>query len=461
MKSKILRKKNKNLLFRSTRNLQKNSSLQEVVMKGLAPDGGLYMPTDIRRIPDDLLDLLPKLSFPEVSHEIARNFLQGSISDKTIKKIVDDAFNFDISLFILNKNTYLLELFHGPTAAFKDFGARFMSRLLSYFLIKNKEKDKKLVPLTILVATSGDTGSAVASGFLNVPGIRVTILFPKGKVSKLQEQQLTTYGENSNIWTLEVDGRFDDCLTLVTKAFQDPDLKNGLRLTSANSINFGRLLPQTFYYFWAYAELRRKGLENKERIVFSVPSGNFGNLTAGVLAKKMGLPVSKFVASTDINKVVPDYLETGNFTPRPSVDTNSPSMDVGNPNNFERLMDIYESSLKKMQRDIYGAYFTDTEKEGTIRQVWKDYEYIMDPHSAAGYLGLSSFRKENNSNEAGVVLMTAHPAKFSNTVKSLIGKEVSMPYGLQEVMGKKKDSTPIGSDYEEFKQFLIDNKDRV
>jgi len=450
-----------NRSFRSTRNLSKKASLREVVMKGLAPDAGLYMPVKIPTFPSDFFDILPQLSFHEVSFEVATKLLGKNIPASTMKRIIREAFNFDISLLTLNKNTHLLELFHGPTAAFKDFGARFMARLLSYFLHIDALKGAKVKPLTILVATSGDTGSAVASGFLNVPGIRVTILFPKEKVSKLQEQQLTTYGENSNIWTLEVvDGTFDDCLALVTQAFQDPVLKDALRLTSANSINFGRLLPQTFYYFWAYAELRRKGLNSGDRIVFSVPSGNFGNLTAGVISKKMGLPVAKFIASTDMNRVVPDYLKSGKFLPRPSIETNSPSMNVGNPNNFERLMDLYDGDLKKIRSDIYGTFFTDKEKKSSMKKVWENYRYVMEPHSATAFQGLSSFRQSTNFKGQGVVLMTAHPAKFPDTVEPLIGRKVPMPYGLEEVVGKKKDSTPIGKDYSEFQNFLLRNKDR-
>ena len=443
-------------LFRSTRGEVIGTSLRDMVLQGQAPDGGLYLPETLTKMSPDFFRRLPGMSLQEIGFEVSKHLYGSAIPDQDLRGIVERAFNFDIELQKLGKKTHLLELFHGPTAAFKDFGARYMAQLLSYEL-EHGNGDHR--PLTIIVATSGDTGSAVADAFLNLPGIRVTILYPKGKVSKLQEKQLTTYGEDSNIWTLEVDGTFDDCQALATQAFNDQDLKKPLRLNSANSKNGARLIPQSFYDFWAFGELRREGYDDK--VVLSVPSGNFGNLTAGIIAKRLGLPIQRFVAATNANHVVPDYLNSGIWTPREFVGTISPSMDVSDPSNFERLDVLYKGDVDKMREDIYGTHFSDDEVREKIKEVWEHFGYLMDPHSAIAFMGWREFKENTGFDGDGVVLMTAHSAKFPDTVQPLIGDyKIPTPRGIKEVAKKKKESTPISTSYEEFKQFLLDNKDR-
>jgi threonine synthase len=433
--------------FYSTNNLSAHVTLEEAVIKGLAPDNGLYMPEKISLMPPRFFKEISHLSLPEIAFEVAKSLLQKSIDEVVLKKIVDDSINFDAPLVSLNESLHILELFHGPTAAFKDFGARFMARITAHFIQKY---DKKV---NVLVATSGDTGSAVANGFLNMPNTRVIILYPKGKVSYIQEQQLTTLG--NNIIALEVDAVFDDCQNMVKQAFLDEELNNNLILTSANSINIARLIPQAFYYFYAYAQLKDKS----KPLVFSVPSGNFGNLTAGLIAQKMGLPVSMFVAATNINDIVPEYLETGIFEARPSQSTLSNSMDVGNPSNFRRMLDLYKNDLDTMRKHVKGYSYTDEQTKVAMKELSSKYNYTIDPHGAVAYLGLESYLKEKGIKEVnGIVLETAHPSKFIDVVESTINKQVKIPERLEEYMSKKNISKPMTSNFQDFKQFLMDLK---
>lgn len=426
----------------STKNLSSDFSLKEAIFKGLPDDGGLFMPYVIPVLPDTFFENIQNLSLQEIAFEVSKNMLQGAVSDEALRKIVDDAVNFEVPLVPLDKNIHSLELFQGPTYAFKDFGARFMSRLMAHFIDDKQEK------VNILVATSGDTGSAVAHGFLGVPGIHVTILYPSGKVSDMQEKQFTTLGKN--ITALEVDGTFDDCQKMVKQAFGDKELNEAMKLTSANSINIARLIPQSFYYFYAYSRL-----DKSRPLVFSVPSGNFGNLLGGLLAKKMGLPVYKFVAATNANHVVPDYLTSGEFNPRPSVRTVSNAMDVGNPSNFERILNIFGGAFEDIKANIVGKHYTDEETKAIITYVYKAQGYILDPHSAIGYKGLKEYLDEEGKDLNGVFLATAHPAKFLEVVAPLIEGDVSIPEALQEAMSKPKQSKPIPADFAELKAYLL------
>jgi len=429
--------------FYSTNNKNNVATMREAVLGGLSPDGGLYMPEYIPRLDSSFFEKISSMSFQEISLSVAEKFFQDDVPLEKLKNIIQDAFTFDIPLVTLGDSAYILELFHGPTLAFKDFGARFMARLISFFLHKTNQE------LTILVATSGDTGSAVASGFYQVQGIRVVILYPSKKVSELQEKQLTTMG--ANIISLEVEGTFDDCQRLVKEAFRDEELRGNITLTSANSINIARLLPQSFYYFYAYAQLPDKNLP----IVFSVPCGNFGNLTAGLIAKKMGLPVARFIASTNINDVVPEYLRTGIFTPRPSRETYSNAMDVGNPSNFVRMQELYNYNVDKMKQDISGFNFSDAETIETIREVWKKFQYTLDPHGAIGYRGLKSYLSQTTLPINGIVLETAHPAKFISTIEQALKRPIKIPARLEEYLNKEKKATNISSEYIELKNFLL------
>ena len=429
--------------FYSTNNKNNVATMREAVLGGLSPDGGLYMPEYIPRLDSSFFEKISSMSFQEISLSVAEKFFQDDVPLEKLKNIIQDAFTFDIPLVTLGDSAYILELFHGPTLAFKDFGARFMARLISFFLHKTNQE------LTILVATSGDTGSAVASGFYQVQGIRVVILYPSKKVSELQEKQLTTMG--ANIISLEVEGTFDDCQRLVKEAFRDEELRGNITLTSANSINIARLLPQSFYYFYAYAQLPDKNLP----IVFSVPCGNFGNLTAGLIAKKMGLPVARFIASTNINDVVPEYLRTGIFTPRPSRETYSNAMDVGNPSNFVRMQELYNYNVDKMKQDISGFNFSDAETIETIREVWKKFQYTLDPHGAIGYRGLKSYLSQTTLPINGIVLETAHPAKFISTIEQALKRPIKIPARLEEYLNKEKKATNISSEYIELKNFLM------
>ena len=430
--------------FYSTNNKTTYTSLKEAVLTGLAPDNGLYMPETIPVFPESFFKTLHELDFRQIALAVAQGFVGQEIPAEKLKEIVDHTIAFEAPLVPIEKNISALELFHGPTMAFKDFGARFMSQLLGYFSSQIKKE------IVILVATSGDTGSAVANGFLGVPGVRVVVLYPSGKVSDIQEKQFTTLGQN--ITALEVQGTFDDCQRLVKTAFLDEDLREKYFLTSANSINIARLIPQSFYYFHAYA--RRS--DRDKPVVFCVPSGNFGNLTAGLLAKRMGMPVTKFIAATNVNDVVPEYLHTGKMKPRPSLHTMSNAMDVGNPSNFARMMDLYAGDLEAVQNDIEGYAFTDSETGSAMREVFSKYNYVLDPHGAVGYLGLKKYLLENPGDVNGVFLETAHPAKFGEVVEKVIGATVPIPETLRKFLGGKKQTVVVGSGYEEFKRSLAD-----
>jgi threonine synthase len=429
--------------FYSTNNRSLKVGLRDAVTSGLAPDNGLFMPEVIPVLPDDFIVNLNKKSFEEIGFEVARTILAGSIPDEELKKIVDHTIKFDAPLREIERSVYALELFHGPTLAFKDFGARFMSQMLGYFA---KQQSQEIV---ILVATSGDTGSAVANGFLGVDGVRVIVLYPAGKVSDIQEKQFTTLGQN--ITALEIDGTFDDCQRLVKQAFLDPVLRSSYFLTSANSINIARLIPQSFYYFRAYAQLK-----DDLPVVFSVPSGNFGNLTGGLLAQRMGLPIAKFIAATNANDIVPEYLRTRQFNPKGSLSTISNAMDVGNPSNFVRMLDLFDGDYERVHKTIVGFAFTDEETRDAMRNVYRDTGYTLDPHGAIGYLGLKKYAGSEQAFN-GIFLETAHPAKFKEVVEETLGCEVPVPLPLQKFMQQEKRSVRLDAGFESFKTFLRDN----
>jgi threonine synthase len=427
--------------YYSTNNRNHRVSLREAVLSGLAPDNGLYMPENIPVLPQQLISALPDLSFQEIAFEVAYSLLHEDLPKDKIQKIVEHTIIFDAPLIEIEPGLFALELFHGPTLAFKDFGARFMSQTLAYFAEQQQQE------VTVLVATSGDTGSAVANGFLGVPGTRVIVLYPSGKVSDVQEKQFTTLGKN--ITAIEVDGTFDDCQRLVKQAFLDDELKLRYFLTSANSINISRLIPQSFYYFYAWSRL-----SNRDNVVFSVPSGNFGNLTAGLMAKKMGLPIQHFVASTNTNDIVPHYLSTQVFTPRPSLATISNAMDVGNPSNFARMQDLYANTFSLLSRDITGYSFTDDETRQAMKQIFGKAHYTLDPHGAVGYLGLKKYLQKNPAG-TGVFLETAHPAKFIDVVEKTLGQELSLPEILHSFMAKEKITVNSFNNYSSLKEVLL------
>ncbi len=428
--------------YYSTENRNLKKSLREAVLEGLAPDGGLYMPEKISIIPKDQLSTFKNKSFQDISKEIALNLFQDDLSEKDILEITSSAINFDTPLVKIENGVYVLELFHGPTLAFKDVGARFMARMLGHFT-KGLNRE-----INVLVATSGDTGSAVASGFLNVDGIRVFILYPSGGVSQLQEQQLTTMG--GNITALEISGTFDDCQQMVKSAFRDTDLTEKFTLTSANSINLARFLPQSFYYFNAWARLPEQG-----DFYVSVPSGNFGNLTAGLIAGKMGLPVRHYIIATNVNDVVPKYMESGEFHPRPSIPTIANAMDVGNPSNFARILDLFQHSQKEICKSMHAYAYTDDELRKGIEKVYRETGYLMDPHGSAGYLALQQYSPKEPG-IPGVFLETAHPAKFSQTVEEVTGSTIEIPEKLLKASAKEKVSIPLSTDYSEFKDYLTE-----
>lgn len=427
------------MLLRSTNGKSAVVSFREATLQGLAPDGGLYMPVSFPRIPDDLLVRMPQFDFRALSHRLACNWIGDEIPPALLETMIYDAFDFEVPLVGLDSRLWVLELFHGPTLAFKDFGARFMARLLAHF-------NEGAPEVTILVATSGDTGSAVASGFFGVPGIRVVVLYPSGRVSQIQEQQMATLG--GNISTLEVQGSFDDCQRLVKQAFQDTELRTKRRLTSANSINIARLLPQSFYYCYAWSRLGTAGTQ----VVFSVPSGNFGNLTAGLLAHRAGLPVSGFIAATNCNDVVPEYLKTGIFHPRSSIETISNAMDVGNPSNFARMLSLYDSDKDKMRADITACAFSDEQTRDAMRDVYRKTGYILDPHGAVAYLGATQNQRPNCE---VISLETAHPAKFCDIVEPVLGLKVELPNVLQSCLTLPKVSIPISSEFPALKSWLL------
>jgi threonine synthase len=427
--------------FYSTNNKHQSVTLQYAVTHGLAPDNGLYMPEQIRRLSDDFFDSIEKKSFGEIAFAVSEKLLGDDIPKQELTRIIDHTIQFDAPLVGVEENVFALELFHGPTLAFKDFGARFMSQLLGYFS-KLHEKE-----ITILVATSGDTGSAVANGFLGVEGTKVIVLYPSGKVSEIQEKQFTTLGRN--ITAVEVEGTFDDCQRLVKQAFLDEDIKRDFFLTSANSINIARLIPQSFYYFYAFSKVKHL---NKP-VVFSVPSGNFGNLTGGLLAKKMGLPVDHFIAATNVNDIVPNFLKTNIFSPKPSQETISNAMDVGNPSNFARMLDLYENDFESLSKDISGYSFTDEETRAAMKEVFNNHRYIMDPHGAIGYLGLKEYLK-NHNDQTGIFLETAHPGKFLETVEKTLNRKVGLPEALKGFLARKKQSIRMSNDYQAFKTLM-------
>ena len=431
--------------FYSTKHVSPIVGLKEAVMNGLAPDGGLYMPTIIPELKNNFFAQAYKMSLPDVAFAAGREFFCPDVPENVLGSIINEAFNFEVPLVELDKDLYVLELFHGPTLAFKDFGARFMARLLGYFATRSEKK------IRVLVATSGDTGSAVAHGFLNVKNIEVIILYPGGKVSILQEKQLT--GMGGNVRALEVQGTFDDCQRLVKEAFLDIELKKATTLVSANSINIVRLLPQSFYFIYLCGQLNKA----EKPIVISVPSGNFGNLTAGLIAKKMGAPIYKFVAATNKNNTVPQYLKTGDFKPKASVSSVSNAMDVGNPSNFSRMLDLYDNDVEKMKCDVYGASFSDEQTKKALAEVFKKYKYIMDPHGTVAYLGLCDYLKNSSQfpEPLGVFLETAHPAKFSDIVERAINTTVFMPERLKAYLGRKKHAIPIKNEFYDLKNFLL------
>ncbi|MBN7815039.1 threonine synthase [Algoriphagus pacificus] len=426
--------------FYSTNNPNHQVSLAEAVIKGLAPDQGLYMPERIPSLSPEVISSFQKMNFQEIGYVVMESIFSEDLSKSQIKDLVDHTLVFDAPIVEVEKDVYSLELFHGPTLAFKDFGARFCSKLMSLLLA---DSDKKV---RVLVATSGDTGSAVANGFLGVEGVEVIILFPKGKVSELQEKQFTTLGQN--ITALEVDGVFDDCQRMVKEAFLDAELNKDLLLTSANSINIARWIPQALYYFYAYSRLPKNG----KKVAFAVPSGNFGNIAAGILAQRMGLPIDHFVAATNVNKVVPDYLRGAEFKAMPSKQTISNSMDVGNPSNFPRLLALFGGDEELLKSHVKGYFYTDEETVAVMQEVF-DSGYTLDPHGAVGYKGLKDFMEENPGYQ-GVFLETAHPGKFRGTVEKALDINLTLPDRLEAFMEGQKKVQSLEKDFGKFKEYL-------
>lgn len=429
--------------YYSTNNKELKVSFRDAVMKGLAPDGGLFMPEFIPKLDADFLDNLAHYSIQEIGFEVAKLFVDGEIADSDLENIVNDAINFDAPLVELDDKLSILELFHGPTLAFKDFGARFMARTMSHFL---KDSDEVV---NILVATSGDTGSAVASGFYGVEGINVYLLYPSGKVSAIQEMQLTTF--DKNIIALEIEGTFDDCQKLVKSAFVDEDINLKIKLSSANSINIARLIPQSFYFFNAYKQLKNKSID----IIVSVPSGNLGNLTAGLIAKKMGLPITKFIGATNSNSVFTEFIQTGKYNPRPSVKTLSNAMDVGAPSNLARIESLYDEH-SVILKDIASNTHNDDQTIEKIKETYQKYKYVIDPHGAVGMLALEQYIEEQKVEEYnGIVVETAHPAKFKDSVEDALSIDIELPEALQKCISKEKKTIKLSSDYSEFKEYLL------
>ena len=433
------------------------ADLQKAVVKGLAEDRGLYMPERIKQLPKEFFDTIETKSFQEIAYTVANAFFGEDVEADALKKIVYDTLSFDCPVVKVKDNIYTLELFHGPTLAFKDVGARFMARLLQYFIKKSGDRSQEDKEVNVLVATSGDTGSAVANGFLGVDGIHVYVLYPKGKVSKIQESQFTTLGKN--ITAVEVDGVFDDCQALVKNAFMDEELNKHMRLTSANSINVARFLPQAFYYFNAYARMKEnvktgkcKNVKIEEDLVMCVPSGNFGNICSALFGHAMGLPIKRFIAANNANDIFYKYLQTGKYEPKPSVQTLANAMDVGDPSNFARIYDLYGKSHKRISSLISGATYSDAQIEETMRQCYQETGYTLDPHGACGYRALQEGLKDG---EVGVFCETAHPAKFKETVDRIIGGDVEIPERLAAFMRGQKQSVELSKNFEDFKAFLM------
>ena len=426
-------------MYYSTNGRAPLATLEKAVVKGLAEDRGLYMPERIGRLPDSFFDRIGEMDFHEVACAVADAFFGEDVDGDELHAIVRNTLSFDCPAVKVEDGIYALELFHGPTLAFKDVGARFMARLLGHF--RSGER------LNVLVATSGDTGSAVANGFLGVEGINVFVLYPKGKVSPIQECQFTTLGQN--ITALEIDGVFDDCQALVKSAFMDAELNSVMKLTSANSINVARFLPQSFYYFWGYAQMKRAGLA--DNLVVCTPSGNFGNICAGLFARRMGLPVKRFIAANNANSVFYDYLRTGVYSPRPSIQTIANAMDVGDPSNFARVIDLYGHDWEAVKADISGATYSDAQIAETIRDVYARTGYLCDPHGACGYRALAEGLRPG---EAGLFCETAHPAKFKDTVEGIISAPVAIPEKLRAFMRGTRENVSLPNDYQAFKAFL-------
>ncbi len=446
--------------YYSTNHKAPLASLQQTVEQGLAPDRGLYMPERLNLLPNTFFEHIDEMSFQELSFEVASALFGEDVNHNDLRRIVYDTLNFETPVVKVRDNIHALELFHGPTLAFKDVGARFMARLLQYFIRKDQTETVSAPHrVNVLVATSGDTGSAVANGFLGVDGIHVYVLYPKGKVSHIQESQFTTLGQN--ITALEVDGVFDDCQALVKSAFMDDELKRHMTLTSANSINVARFLPQAFYYFNAFAQLKREGILNiaansegqlVSNLVFCVPSGNFGNVTAGLFAAHMGLPVKHFIAANNANSVFYNYLRTGLYKPQASKQTIANAMDVGAPSNFARIIDLYDNQWTKIKNDIGGATYTDDHIKCTMKTCYDTTNYVLDPHGACGYQALC---EQLQPDETGVFLETAHPAKFKETVDTVDGIDITIPPRLRQFMEGKKQSIPMTRRFDDFKQFLL------
>ena len=427
------------------------ATLEKAVIKGLAEDKGLYMPERIKPLPQEFFDNIQDMTLQEIAYQVADCFFGEDVDAESLRRIVYDTLSFDIPLVKVSslnggREIYSLELFHGPTLAFKDVGARFMARLLNYFL-KDIKDPKDFKEINVLVATSGDTGSAVANGFLGVEGIHVYVLYPKGKVSPIQECQFTTLGHN--ITAIEVDGVFDDCQALVKSAFMDKELNARMRLTSANSINVARFLPQSFYYFYAYAQLKKLG--KADNVVACVPSGNFGNICSALFGKRMGLPINRFIAANNANDIFYNYLQTGRYEPKPSVQTIANAMDVGDPSNFARILDLYEKSHEAICHDISGATYSDKQIAETMRECLTETSYQLDPHGACGYRALQEGLREG---EVGFFLETAHPAKFKQVVDDICGGDVAIPERLQAFMKGTKQSVSMSKDYDAFKAYL-------
>lgn len=440
--------------YYSTNNPTTRESLETAVVKGLAADRGLYMPTSIRPLPQEFFDNIQDMSLQEISFRVAECFFGEDIPADDLRQIVYDTMSFPIPAVKVTDNIYSLELFHGPTLAFKDVGARFMARLLGYF--NKKQGGKRLV--NVLVATSGDTGSAVANGFLGVEGIHVYVLYPKGKVSPIQECQFTTLGQN--ITAIEVDGVFDDCQTMVKNAFMDAELNQHMKLTSANSINVARFLPQSFYYFWAYAQLKKQGIALNDapsaqapKLVACVPSGNFGNICSALFGRRMGLPIDRFIAANNANDIFYNYLQTGQYNPRPSTATIANAMDVGDPSNFARILDLYGHSHEAITEHISGATYSDEQIAHTMRQCLAETGYQLDPHGACGYQALQDGLRPG---EVGFFLETAHPAKFKQVVDDICATDVEIPARLAAFMQGQKQSVEMPNDFSAFKHFLME-----
>ena len=422
------------------------ANLSKAVVKGLAEDRGLYMPERINKLPKEFFDNIEKLSFQEIAYRVADAFFGEDVEAEALKKIVYDTLAFDCPVVKVSDNIYSLELFHGPTLAFKDVGARFMARMLQYIASRETADNSKTV--NVLVATSGDTGSAVANGFLGVEGIHVYVLYPKGKVSKIQESQFTTLGKN--ITAIEIDGVFDDCQALVKNAFMDEELNKHMKLTSANSINVARFLPQAFYYFNAYARMKEQGLA--DNLVVCVPSGNFGNITAALFGHAMGLPIKRFIAANNANDIFYKYLKSGKYEPKPSIQTIANAMDVGDPSNFARILDLYGNSHERITSLISGATYSDERISETMQECYKSSGYILDPHGACGYQALKELLKPD---ETGVFCETAHPAKFKEKVDEILNTNIEIPERLAAFMRGTKLSIPMSKDFETFKKFLM------